>query len=62
MRQTELSLKERGRKVVDEFRSKGLHMAREFNRAACCDLQIEEALKKLQAQVEPPPTATPPSA
>jgi hypothetical protein len=33
MRQTELSLNKRDRRVVDEFRSKGLHMAREFNRA-----------------------------
>jgi hypothetical protein len=33
MRQTELSLNRRDRRIVDEFRSKGLHMAREFNRA-----------------------------
>jgi hypothetical protein len=33
MRQTELSLNKRDRRTVDEFRSKGLHMAREFNRA-----------------------------
>ena len=33
MRQTELSLNKRERRIVDEFRSKGLHMAREFNRA-----------------------------
>ena len=33
MRQTELSLNKRDRRIVDEFRSKGLHMAREFNRA-----------------------------
>lgn len=33
MRQTELSLNRRDRRMVDEFRSKGLHMAREFNRA-----------------------------
>lgn len=33
MRQTELSLSKRDRRIVDEFRSKGLHMAREFNRA-----------------------------
>lgn len=33
MRQTELSLSKREREAVDEFRSKGAHMAREFNRA-----------------------------
>ena len=33
MRQTELSLNRRDRRIVDEFRSKGLHMARELNRA-----------------------------
>ena len=33
MRQTELSLNKRDRQIVDEFRAKGLHMAREFNRA-----------------------------
>lgn len=33
MRQTELSLSKRERRIVDEFRSKGLHRAREFNRA-----------------------------
>ncbi len=32
MRQTELSLNKRDRLIVDEFGSKGLHMAREFNR------------------------------
>lgn len=33
MRQTALSLNKRERRIVDEFRSKGLHRAREFNRA-----------------------------
>lgn len=33
MRQTELSLSKREREAVEEFRSKGAHMAREFNRA-----------------------------
>jgi hypothetical protein len=33
MRPTELSLNKRERRIVDELRSKGLHMAREFNRA-----------------------------
>jgi hypothetical protein len=33
MRQTELRLNRRERRIVDEFRSKGLHRAREFNRA-----------------------------
>ena len=33
MRQTELSLSKRERVMVEEFRSKGSHMAREFNRA-----------------------------
>lgn len=33
MRQTELSLSKQDRRVVDAFRSKGAHMAREFNRA-----------------------------
>ncbi len=32
MRQTAMSLNKRDRRMVDEFRSKGLHMAREFNR------------------------------
>jgi len=45
MRQTELSLNKRDRRVVDEFRSKGLHMAREFNRAhilAALDSKVPE--------------------
>jgi hypothetical protein len=45
MRQTELSLNKRERRVVDEFRSKGLHMAREFNRAhilAALDSKLPE--------------------
>ncbi len=33
MQQTELSMNKRERRIVDEFRCKGLHMAREFNRA-----------------------------
>lgn len=33
MRQTELSLSKREREAVEAFRSKGAHMAREFNRA-----------------------------
>lgn len=33
MRQTDLSLNKRDRRIVNEFRAKGLHMAREFNRA-----------------------------
>ena len=33
MRQTELSLSKRDRQTLDEFRSKGMHMARELNRA-----------------------------
>ena len=33
MRQTELKLSKQERKAVEEFRSKGEHMAREFNRA-----------------------------
>jgi len=47
MRQTELSLSKRDRRMVDEFRSKGLHMAREFNRAhilAALDRQLPERL------------------
>jgi hypothetical protein len=47
MRQTELSLSKRDRRMVDEFRSKGLHMAREFNRAhilAALDSQLPERL------------------
>ena len=46
MRQTELSLNKRDRRMVDEFRSKGLHMAREFNRAhilAALDSQVARA-------------------
>jgi len=45
MRQTELSLNKRDRRIVDEFRSKGLHMAREFNRAhilAALDSRVPE--------------------
>jgi transposase len=45
MRQTELRLNKRDRQVVDEFRSKGLHMARELNRAhilAALDRQVPE--------------------
>jgi hypothetical protein len=45
MRQTELSLNRRERRIVDEFRSKGLHMAREFNRAhilAALDSKLPE--------------------
>lgn len=45
MRQTELSLNRRDRRIVDEFRSKGLHMAREFNRAhilAALDRKVPE--------------------
>jgi hypothetical protein len=47
MRQTELSLSRRDRRIVDEFRSKGLHMAREFNRAhilAALDRKMPEPL------------------
>ena len=45
MRQTELRLSKRERRIVDEFRSKGLHRAREFNRAhilAALDRQVPE--------------------
>ena len=45
MRQTELSLNKRDRRIVDEFRAKGLHMAREFNRAhilAALDSKVPE--------------------
>ena len=45
MRQTDLSLNKQDRRVVDEFRSKGLHRAREFNRAhilAALDRQVPE--------------------
>lgn len=45
MRQTALNLKRRDRRMVDEFRSKGLHMAREFNRAhilAALDRKLPE--------------------
>ena len=45
MRQTDLSLNKRDRRVVDEFRAKGLHMAREFNRAhilAALDSRVPE--------------------
>ena len=45
MQQTELSLNKRDRRIVDEFRSKGLHMAREFNRAhilAALDSKVPE--------------------
>jgi len=45
MRQTDLSLSKQDRKVVDAFRSKGAHMAREFNRAhilAALDRKVPE--------------------
>jgi transposase len=45
MRQTELSLSKQERKSVESFRSKGAHMAREFNRAhilAALDRKIPE--------------------
>ncbi len=45
MRQTALSLNRRDRRIVDEFRSKGEHLAREFNRAhilAALDRQVPE--------------------
>ena len=45
MRQTELSLSKHERKLVESFRSKGEHMAREFNRAhilAALDRKIPE--------------------
>lgn len=46
MRQTELSLSKHERELVKSFRSKGAHMAREFNRAhilAALDSKIAEA-------------------
>jgi transposase len=46
MRQTELHLSEGDRLVVDEIRSKGVHRAREVNRAhvlSCLDRGIPEA-------------------
>lgn len=46
MRQTELHLSEEDRLVVDEIRSKGVHHAREVNRAhvlSCLDRGIPEA-------------------
>lgn len=45
MRQTELSLSKQDRRVVDAFRSKGAHRAREFNRAhilAALDRKVPE--------------------
>jgi transposase len=45
MQQTELSLNRRDRRIVDDFRSKGLHRAREFNRAhilAALDSKVPE--------------------
>ena len=46
MRQTELRLSKQEREAVEGFRSKGEHMAREFNRAhilAALDRKIPEA-------------------
>jgi hypothetical protein len=46
MRQTELLLSKRDRQTLDEFRSQGMHMARELNRAhilAALDRQIPES-------------------
>ena len=45
MRQTALRLNKQERRIVDEFRSKGLHRAREFNRAhilAALDRNVPE--------------------
>lgn len=45
MRQTELRLTKQERRAVDAFRSKGAHMAREFNRAhilAALDRKVPE--------------------
>ena len=45
MRQTELSLNKRERETVESLRSKGAHMAREFNRAhilAALDRKVPE--------------------
>ena len=46
MRQTELKLSKKDRQTLQEFRSKGNHMAREFNRAhilAALDRKIPES-------------------
>jgi hypothetical protein len=46
MRQTELSLSKRDRQTLNAFRSKGMHMARELNRAhilAALDRKISES-------------------
>lgn len=46
MRQTELKLSKKDRRRLEEFRSKGNHMAREFNRAhilAALDRKIPES-------------------
>ena len=46
MRQTPLSLSTEDRSVIEEIRSKGLHQAREVNRAhvlSCLDRGISEA-------------------
>jgi hypothetical protein len=46
MRQTELLLSKRDRQALDEFRSQGMHMARELNRAhilAALDPKIPES-------------------
>jgi hypothetical protein len=46
MRQTELILSKRDRQALDEFRSQGMHMARELNRAhifAALDRKIPES-------------------
>ena len=46
MRQTELSLSKQDRRAVQAFRSKGAHMAREFNRAhilAALDAGVPES-------------------
>jgi transposase len=46
MRQTELNLSEEDRSIVEEIRSKGLHQAREVNRAhvlSCLDRCVPES-------------------
>lgn len=51
MRQTELNLSKQFHRIVDEFRSKGLHRSREFNRAHILAALDERLCKPLIMQV-----------
>jgi|GEM_PF-3309655 hypothetical protein len=51
MRQTELNLSEEDRSVIEEIRSKGLHQAREVNRAHVLSCELNAALAETHADL-----------